>query len=192
MSRIHHQPGGRTDRKIIRRAAICVAVVGVIVSLLAVSRSLAPPPSTPKPTAPWSGRCVGVADGDTISVMYEGATVRIRLNAVDCPEKSQAFGGVAKRFTSDWGFGKVVTVIPMKVDRYGRTVGDVRTPDGRSLNDDLVAAGLAWWYRYYAPDDRGLEALEAEARRARRGLWADPHPTPPWEFRQEKRSRSRR
>lgn len=192
MSRRHHRPKRQADRNAIRRVGICVAVVCVVVSLLAVARSLAPPPTIPRPTAPWSDRCVGVADGDTISVMYRGATIRVRLNAVDCPEKGQAFGNVAKRFTSDWAFGKVVTVTPMKLDQYGRTVGDVRTPDGRSLSDDLVAAGLAWWYRYYAPDDARLEALELEARRAKRGLWADPNPVPPWDFRQLERSRGGR
>ena len=64
-----------------------------------------------------------------------------------------------------------------------RLVADVILPDGRNLNRELVRAGLAWWYRRYAPHDAELEALEAEARAARRGLWADPHPVPPWEWR---------
>lgn len=42
---------------------------------------------------------------------------------------------------------------------------------------------MAWWYRQYAPNDRSLQALEEEARRERRGLWADPNPIPPWDFR---------
>jgi endonuclease YncB( thermonuclease family) len=59
-------------------------------------------------------------------------------------------------------------------------------PDGRNLNRELVQAGLAWWYRKYAPDDRELEKLEAEARSAKRGLWQDPNPVPPWEFRKKR------
>lgn len=191
MLRNRHRPEGRVDRTAIRRVGISVVSVGVLVALLAVSRSLAPPPATPRPADPWTGRCVGVADGDTISVMYHGATVRVRLNAVDCPEKSQAFGSVAKRFTSDRVFGKAVTVNPTDTDRYGRTVADVLTSDGRSLNEALVAAGLAWWYRQYAPRNTRLETLEHEAQRAKRGLWADADPTPPWEFRREKRSGAR-
>ncbi len=67
-------------------------------------------------------------------------------------------------------------------DRYGRTVGVVLLPDGRSLNHELVRAGLAWMYRRYT-DDQSLSDLEEEARVARRGLWADRNPNPPWEWR---------
>ena len=56
-------------------------------------------------------------------------------------------------------------------------------PDGRVLNQELVKAGFAWWYRRYAPDDETLVQLEREAREAKRGLWADPDPLPPWEWR---------
>lgn len=187
MSRNRHRPEERADRTAIRRVAVWMAVAGVTISLLAFSRRLAPPPENPRPTRLWSDRCVSIADGDTISVMYHGVEVRVRLNAVDCPERRQAFGNVAKRFTSDLVFGKIVTVSPTDTDRYGRTVGDVLTPDGRSLNQALVEAGLAWWFRQYAPDDRRLQALEAEARNARRGLWRDESPIPPWEFRRMRR-----
>ncbi len=68
-------------------------------------------------------------------------------------------------------------------DRYGRTIGEVMLPDGRVLNHELVKAGFAWWYRKYAPDDDALEQLEQEARDAKLGLWVDPHPVPPWEWR---------
>ncbi len=70
----------------------------------------------------------------------------------------------------------------MDRDRYGRTVGVVLLPDGRSLNHELVRAGLAWMYRRYT-NDESLSDLEEEARVARRGLWADRNPIPPWEWR---------
>jgi len=73
-----------------------------------------------------------------------------------------------------------VTVKPRDRDRYERTVGDVLLPDGRSLNHELVKAGLAWWYRKYAPDDEPLKQLERGARGAEHGLWADKNPIPPW------------
>ncbi|TLY29446.1 MAG: hypothetical protein E6K63_05140 [Nitrospirae bacterium] len=47
----------------------------------------------------------------------------------------------------------------------------------------LVKAGLAWWYRHYAPGDTVLAGLEKEARDAKQRLWADPDPVPPWEWR---------
>ncbi len=56
-------------------------------------------------------------------------------------------------------------------------------PDGKNLNHEIVKAGFAWWFRKYAPKDKVLEELEPQARAARRGLWADPRPVPPWEWR---------
>ena len=67
-------------------------------------------------------------------------------------------------------------------DRHGRLLAEVRLPEGRSLNRELVQAGYAWWFRSYSMDRR-LAALETDARAARAGLWTDHHPVPPWEWR---------
>ncbi|MBX3319809.1 MAG: thermonuclease family protein [Nitrospira sp.] len=131
---------------------------------------------------PFTGKVVAVLDGDTIEVLHHGKAERIRLNGVDCPEKKQAFGQKAKQFTSSLVFGKSVMVVPRDTDRYKRIVGDVFLPDGVNLSYELVRAGLAWWYRKYS-DDVLLAVLELEAQLARRGLWADPQPVPPWEWR---------
>jgi endonuclease YncB( thermonuclease family) len=138
--------------------------------------------------ADFSGKVVGVSDGDTITVLRERTPVKVRLYGIDCPESGQDFGSRAKLFTSELVFGKVVTVIPHDTDRYGRTVADVVLPDGRSLNQELVKAGLAWWYRKYAPNIGTLSQLEREARDAQRGLWSQPNPVPPWEWRDQKRA----
>jgi micrococcal nuclease len=135
-------------------------------------------------TGTFTGKVVGISEGDTISVMREGRIVQVRLYGIDCPERGQPFGGRAKQITSDMVFGREVTVQVETTDRYGRIVGEVILPDGLSLNKDLVHAGLAWWYRKHAPNDRTLKALEAGAKEARRGLWADKDPIPPWEWRQ--------
>jgi endonuclease YncB( thermonuclease family) len=75
-----------------------------------------------------------------------------------------------------------VTVKVKDVDRYKRTVAEIIMPDGQSLNREIVRSGLAWWYERYARHDTVLQDdLELEARAARRGLWADPKPVPPWE-----------
>ena len=83
-----------------------------------------------------------------------------------------------------------MTIWEKTTDKYGRTVGDVILPDGTNLNHEFVRAGFAWWYRQYASGDRTLEALEAEARKAKRGLWADKSPIQPWEWRRVVRSGS--
>jgi len=109
--------------------------------------------------ADFTGRVVGVSDGDTIAVLHNGKGERIRLHGIDCPEKRQAFGKRAKQLTSNLVFGKTVTVQFVDRDRYGRTVGVVLLPDGRSLNHELVRAGLAWMYRRYTTD-QSLSDLE--------------------------------
>ncbi len=81
--------------------------------------------------ADFTGRVVGVADCDTITVLHNGKGERIRLHGIDCPEKRQAFGKRAKQFTSTLVFGKAVTVQVLDRDRYGRTVAEVLLPDGR-------------------------------------------------------------
>ncbi|MFX0200221.1 MAG: thermonuclease family protein [Candidatus Hodarchaeota archaeon] len=124
--------------------------------------------------------------------MRGGRAVKVRLHGIDCPEKKQAFGTNAKQFTSDMAFGKEVTVRIQTTDRYGRAVGVVVLPDGKNLNWELVGAGLAWWYRKYSPDDRTLERLETEARAAKRGLWVDESPIPPWEWRRGKRGHTKK
>ena len=83
-------------------------------------------------------------------------------------------------------YRQVVHVKPLTKDRYRRTIAWVSVGN-ESLNKELVRAGLAWWFRRYAPHDRDLEYLEMEARKARAGLWSHPDPVPPWKFRHSKR-----
>jgi endonuclease YncB( thermonuclease family) len=131
----------------------------------------------------YTGKVVAVSDGDTIEVQTaDSSIIRVRLHGVDAPEKAQAFGKKAKQLTSDLVFDQKVVVRVAVRDRYGRVVGEVFLPDGRSLNRELLAAGLAWWYRDYSRDET-LASLEASARAARRGLWVDEMPAPPWEWR---------
>lgn len=141
---------------------------------------------SPPAFADFSGRVVAVSDGDTIKVLHNSKVEKIRLYGIDCPEKGQAFGTKAKQFTSEMVFGKDVTVQVKDTDKYGRTVADVILPDGRSLNRELVGAGLAWWYKRYSRD-KSLGQLETDARAARRGLWADHDPVPPWCYRKNKK-----
>ena len=139
--------------------------------------------------ADFAGKVVAVKDGDTIEVLRDGTNaVRVRLSGIDCPEKAQAFGQRAKQAASDMAFGKQVKVIEKDKDRYGRTVAEIILPDDRSLNQELVRAGLAWWYKQYAPKDAKLEALEQEAREAKVGLWIDADPVPPWVWRKKGRN----
>jgi len=109
--------------------------------------------------------------------------VKIRLAGIDAPESGQDFGKKAKQAVSELAFGKIVIIVRRDKDRYGRTVADVWLQDGRSLNREMVRNGMAWWYRKYAVNDLALARLEADARQAKRGLWGQADPQPPWEWR---------
>ena len=84
--------------------------------------------------------------------------------------------------------GKAVTFNPEKLDRHGRTVAVVRLQDGTDVCLAQIQAGLAWHFKRYELEQSGDEraayvAAEAIAKAARRGLWRDESPMPPWEFR---------
>ena len=137
----------------------------------------------------FPARAVGVVDGDTLRVMRtEGGTIKVRLFGIDCPEKGQRHGKKARGLTHRLSNGRVVLIESHGKGRYGRTIGDVILPGGKNLNHALVKAGACWWYRRYAPKDETLKRLEAEARKAKRGLWANPKPVPPWKWRKQSRS----
>lgn len=136
----------------------------------------------------WTGQVVSVTDGDTIKVLQDGRETKIRLYGVDTPEKKQAFGQKAKDFTVSMVAGKIVNIEQVDKDRYGRTVGFV-TVAGQSLNEELVKNGFAWVYRQYCRrgECSAWLAEESQARAARLGLWVDPSPIPPWEWRRTKK-----
>jgi endonuclease YncB( thermonuclease family) len=125
---------------------------------------------------------------------------KIRLAGIDAPERRQAFGTRSRQHLSGLVYRQTVNVEWHKVDRYGRIVGKVWTvapcfvaPCSLALDANLaqVTAGMAWHYKQYeheqSPEDRGLyDAAENNARAQRAGLWIDPAPIPPWEFRKQR------
>lgn len=127
----------------------------------------------------YVGQVVGIADGDTFTLVVDRRQVKIRLAEIDTPERGQAFGTRAKQALSELAYGKEARVVVVDVGRYGRTVGRVYV-NGTDVNAELVRQGYAWVYRKYAEGPK-LYELEDEARKAERGLWAHPGPIPPWE-----------
>lgn len=128
------------------------------------------------------GRVVAVADGDTLTVLDSGQRQhRVRLAEIDAPEKRQAFGERSKQSLSALCFGQQAVIEDQGRDRYGRVIGRVGCA-GIDANAEQVRRGMAWVFDRYAAD-RSLYALQDEAREARRGLWRDSAPVPPWEYR---------
>lgn len=147
----------------------------------------------------WTGKVVGVYDADTIVVEREnGKTAKIRLFGVDAPEikvpgrwKAQPYARVATKFVRAMFTGEdgeaQVTIFEMG-ESYGRVVGAViQLENGLTVQEELVAAGLAWvdprYCRKSIPECVFWFELEAQARAEGRGLWQDGNPVAPWEWR---------
>lgn len=134
------------------------------------------------------GKVIRVADGDTITILDQTITQhKIRLAGIDAPEKGMPFGQKSKEHLSDLVAGKQVQVETNKVDRYGRNVGKVIV-DGLDANLSQIDAGFAWHYKAYEREQSVVDRLaydkaEKRAREAKKGLWLDGEPVPPWEWR---------
>ena len=83
--------------------------------------------------------------------------------------------------------GETVIIKPTGMDRYRRTLAVVILPDGLNVNQALVQHGYAWWYRRYAGGDSSLKAAEKHAKANKLGLWTEPNPIAPWDWRRGKR-----
>ncbi len=140
-----------------------------------------------------TGRVVGVADGDTITVLdADKVQHKIRLSGIDAPERKQPFGNRSKESLSALAFDKTVNVETEKRDRYGRQIGKVLV-NGRDVNLVQVERGMAWFYRQYQREQspqrpKAVRGAEDAARAGKRGLWRDADPVAPWEIRHAKRS----
>ena len=138
-----------------------------------------------------TGKVVSVSDGDTPRVLVDDPQIMIRLGGIDAPESDQPFGQASKRYLAEAVAGQIVVVEFEKKDRYGRVIGKVLL-DGTDMNLRQVEAGYAWWYEYYKrdqseADQQAYSAAEQQARGSGIGLWSEPAPINPYDWRQGKR-----
>jgi endonuclease YncB( thermonuclease family) len=145
------------------------------------------------------GRITGVADGDTINVLIHveqqirvRQQIKVRIAFIDAPKKGQPFGQRAKQAMSELVFGKDVKLRPQTIDHYGHLVARVLVDD-QDAGLELLKQGLCWVYEKYvgeAPPEiqTTYRAALAVAQSEKTGLWQDPDPVPPWEWRKEKRA----
>ena len=127
------------------------------------------------------GRVVAVHDGDTITVLVAGRDIRVRLHAIDAPERGQPFSNASRHALEALVAGREVRIVERGHDGYGRLLGRVHA-GALDVNAEQVRLGYAWVFRRFV-NDPVLLASEAEAKAAQRGLWRDPGAMPPWQWR---------
>lgn len=157
------------------RAAPALCLAAVLAAVAASAR------------ADFTGRVVKVSDGDTLTVLVEQKQVKVRLDAIDAPELKQPFGKHSQRSLAELCAARTARVVEKGHDRYGRTIGAIQC-DGVDANAEQVRRGMAWVFERYAPRHSPLYGLQGEARGSRRGLWVDPSPVAPWDWRLKSRS----
>lgn len=141
------------------------------------------------------GKVIGVSDGDTIKILSQSnQQFKIRLEGIDAPEKKQAYGVLSKQNLSDCAYLKYVFVESNKIDRYGRLIGKVIS-NGVDCNLRQIELGFAWHYKKYQSeqslsDREKYSFAESNARKNKRGLWSEPNPIPPWDFRKHKNKKA--
>ena len=135
--------------------------------------------------ATLEGEVVKVSDGDTVHVLAGKQKAKIRLDRIDAPESRQEYGREATKHLADLIFGKTVKVLYDKKDRYGRILGTIFMGD-LEVNLEMVATGNAWHYRQF---DKTIAYCDAErmAREKELGLWANPSPICPQEWRRRRK-----
>lgn len=144
--------------------------------------------------AVWPAQVVAITDGDTVTVLNESnQQVKVRLEAIDTPEKAQPFGQKAKETLGQLLKGRAVVILETGKDRYRRTLGFVELlpapfNEGAIANAEMIRLGFAWHYKKYNRD-ANLSNLEVDARAASRGLWAaSAEPVAPWDWRKQKKA----
>ncbi|MCS4116002.1 endonuclease YncB(thermonuclease family) [Salinibacter ruber] len=163
------------------KAAFLAALLLVAVPTFATAQAQGDTPVEPGQT--FTARVVEVTDGDTFGVRRSiGEQVTIRLHGVDAPESAQSYGQAATRAARRYVGSKNVRVAVEEIGRYGRAVARVEVQGG-DLGAMLIRDGLAWHYREYAPNETGYRRLQRQARNAKRGLWSQSNPVPPWAWR---------
>jgi micrococcal nuclease len=123
----------------------------VVASTLAISLA------TPVQASTFTAKVASVIDGDTITIMHNGAREKVIFYGIDCPELGQKFGPEAKQFTDNSCFHKDVTIEEHGQDPNGRTIAVITLADGTNLNQELLKQGLAWWSDKYAPKETQLK-----------------------------------
>ncbi len=133
------------------------------------------------------GEVLELLEGDTLLVRLPEETVQVRLNAVDTPPPEDPGGDEALAFVRNLVEGKPVRVLEFFREGESGLRGEVYNHENVSLNEALMKAGWAWYYKPHSENNPYYEELNRTAQTERIGLWADGEATPPWERRAKAR-----
>ena len=168
-------------------SCVCRTTGWVALVLLFLIPAVEAQASTPNIPSTLFGKVIRVVNCDTLVLQRHRKEMRVRLNGIDCPERTQPYGKVAHRYITFMTVGLEVNVRVVGEDRNGTPIGDVILPDGRILNPLVIEEGLAWWDRSPNSDPK-LAEVEEFAQASKKGLWQDPYPIAPWEWRKGRRA----
>jgi endonuclease YncB( thermonuclease family) len=130
-------------------------------------------------------KVIGISDGDTFTGLNrDSLQLKFRIHAIDAPEKKQAFGTKSKEHLSSLIFGQTVTVHVNSQDGWGRYIATVSNMDRKDVGKEMIKAGLAWHYKQFDNSEEYAQ-IEKIAQKDKIGLWRDPKPVPPWQFRKK-------
>ena len=164
-----------------RRLRVWYALAAALLSAIVAATAPYCPATDAQGRPAW--RVEMINDGDTVTLLdTAGQRVRVRLVGIDAPELDQPMGREARAALAAKLAGGIVRVEGDARDQHGRLLGTLRLAD-RDLNREMVAEGWAWAFTGFAEND-DLIAAESAARRGRRGLWANPEPQPPRQWRE--------
>lgn len=133
--------------------------------------------------ATWEARVVRVSDGDTLWVrsLAGGRATKLRIDGIDAPELCQRGGRESRLALQNLVLQRTVRVDVAARDNYGRGIARIEL-GGQDVGERLVRDGHAWNDRFRFHVGPYAEQ-EAQARAARRGVFADPAAVEPREFR---------
>lgn len=128
-----------------------------------------------------------VTDGDTYKAkLPSGKKITVRMEGIDAPEKKQKYGKESTEVLKQLIEGKYINLKVTGIDQYKRILAYTFLTLYQEASFEMVLSGYAWHFEKYNKNEN-LKKAQMMAKVKKIGLWADPNPVPPWDFRKLKK-----